>query len=85
MTALAIMPVTCLKGIAETINKRIRKNRLPGPLGRGGIVILLPDTPVDKAAVLAEELRESISKMDIPVWTELLPARSGRLLSGGYG
>jgi diguanylate cyclase (GGDEF)-like protein/PAS domain S-box-containing protein len=55
-----------LKGIAETINNRIRKIDCLARWGGEEFVILLPDTPVDKAAVLAEELRESISKMDIP-------------------
>ena len=55
-----------LKGIAETINNRIRKIDCLARWGGEEFVILLPDTPVDKAAVLAEELRESISKMNIP-------------------
>jgi diguanylate cyclase (GGDEF)-like protein/PAS domain S-box-containing protein len=55
-----------LKGIAETIKNRIRKIDCLARWGGEEFVILLPDTPVDKAAVLAEELRESISKMNIP-------------------
>jgi diguanylate cyclase (GGDEF)-like protein/PAS domain S-box-containing protein len=55
-----------LKSVAEVIKNRIRKIDCLARWGGEEFVILLPDTPVDKAAVLAEELRESISKMDIP-------------------
>lgn len=55
-----------LKSIAEFIKNRIRKIDCLARWGGEEFVILLPDTPVDKAAVLAEELRESISKMNIP-------------------
>jgi len=55
-----------IKSVAEVIKNRIRKIDCLARWGGEEFVILLPDTPVDKAAVLAEELRESISKMDVP-------------------
>jgi len=55
-----------LKSIAELIKNRIRKIDTLARWGGEEFVLLLPDTPVYKAAVLAEELRESISKMDVP-------------------
>ncbi len=55
-----------IKSVAEVIKNRIRKIDCLARWGGEEFVILLPDTPVDKAAVLAEELRESISKMNIP-------------------
>lgn len=55
-----------IKSVAEVIKNRIRKIDTLARWGGEEFVILLPDTPVDKAAVLAEELRESISKMDVP-------------------
>jgi diguanylate cyclase (GGDEF)-like protein len=55
-----------LKSMAEFIKNRIRKVDCLARWGGEEFVILLPDTPADKAAVLAEELRESLSRMDIP-------------------
>jgi diguanylate cyclase (GGDEF)-like protein/PAS domain S-box-containing protein len=54
-----------LKTIAEEINDRIRKIDCLARWGGEEFVIMLPGTPVDKAAILVEELRESISKMNI--------------------
>ena len=54
-----------LKSIAELIKNRIRKIDTLARWGGEEFVLLLPNTPVYKAAVLAEELRESISKMDV--------------------
>jgi len=55
-----------LKSITEIIKNRIRKTDTLARWGGEEFVILLPDTPVGNAARLAEELRESVSRMDIP-------------------
>jgi len=55
-----------LKNIAELIKNRIRKIDTLARWGGEEFVMLLPETTVNKAAVLAEELRESLSRMDIP-------------------
>lgn len=55
-----------LKSIAELIKNRIRKIDTLARWGGEEFVILLPDTTVKNAARLAEELRESLSQMDIP-------------------
>ncbi|MGB9846659.1 MAG: GGDEF domain-containing protein, partial [Desulfotomaculales bacterium] len=55
-----------LKSLVELINARIRKIDCLARWGGEEFVILLPDTPVDKAAGLADELRERLSRTDIP-------------------
>ncbi|MDI3535113.1 MAG: hypothetical protein PWQ82_1478 [Thermosediminibacterales bacterium] len=55
-----------LKSLVDMIKGRIRKTDCLARWGGEEFVILLPDTPVDKAAGLAEELREHLSLMDIP-------------------
>lgn len=55
-----------LKSIVELIKNRIRKIDTLARWGGEEFVILLPDTTVNKAAILAEELRESLRQMDIP-------------------
>jgi diguanylate cyclase (GGDEF)-like protein len=55
-----------LKSMAELIKNRIRKIDTLARWGGEEFVILLPDTTVKNAVRLAEELRESISRMDIP-------------------
>ncbi len=55
-----------LKSMAEMIKNRIRRIDTLARWGGEEFVILLPDTPVGNAVRLAEELRESLSQMDIP-------------------
>lgn len=55
-----------LKGLADTLKSRIRKIDFLARLGGEEFVILLVDTPVEKAAVLVEELRLRVSNMAIP-------------------
>jgi len=55
-----------LKSLVDMIKQRIRKTDCLARWGGEEFVILLPNTPVDKAAGLAEELRERLSRMDIP-------------------
>ena len=54
-----------LKSMAEMIKNRIRKIDTLARWGGEEFVLLLPDTPMENAARLAEELRESLSRMDI--------------------
>ncbi|MEW6622124.1 MAG: diguanylate cyclase [Bacillota bacterium] len=55
-----------LKSMTEMIKHRIRKIDTLARWGGEEFVILLPDTTVKNAACLAEELRESLSQMDMP-------------------
>jgi diguanylate cyclase (GGDEF)-like protein/PAS domain S-box-containing protein len=55
-----------LKSLVDLINGRIRKIDCLARWGGEEFVILLPNTPVDKAAGLAEELRGQLSSMDVP-------------------
>jgi len=55
-----------LKSLVEVISSRIRKIDTLGRWGGEEFVILLPDTTVKNAVCLAEELRKSLSHMDIP-------------------
>jgi diguanylate cyclase (GGDEF)-like protein len=55
-----------LKSMAELIKNRIRKIDTLARWGGEEFIILLLDTTVKNAACLAEELRESLSRMDIP-------------------
>lgn len=55
-----------LKNIVELIKNRIRKIDILARWGGEEFVILLLDTTIKNAVRLAEELRESLSRMDIP-------------------
>ncbi|WP_206707978.1 PAS domain S-box protein [Koleobacter methoxysyntrophicus] len=55
-----------LRNTAKLIKNRTRKIDTLARWGGEEFVILLPDTTVKNAARLAEELRESLSRMDIP-------------------
>lgn len=55
-----------LKSLVDMIKQRIRKIDCLARWGGEEFVILLPHTPVDKAAGLAEELRQRLSRMHIP-------------------
>ncbi|GAV24566.1 REC domain-containing diguanylate cyclase [Carboxydothermus islandicus] len=55
-----------LKSLVNLIKNRIRQTDCLARWGGEEFVILLPDTPVEKAAGLAEELREQLSMLEIP-------------------
>jgi len=55
-----------LKSMADHVRNRIRRTDTFARWGGEEFVILLPDTPPGKAAVLAESLRETISRMEVP-------------------
>lgn len=55
-----------LKSIADMIKDRIRKIDILARWGGEEFVVLLPDTTVEDATYLAEELRERLSDMKIP-------------------
>lgn len=55
-----------LKSVVSMINGRIRNVDCLARWGGEEFMILLADTPVDKARVLIEELRHGISKIRIP-------------------
>ncbi len=54
-----------LKSVADTVKKRIRKTDYFARWGGEEFIILLPETSLDDAVVLAEELRKQISKMEL--------------------
>ena len=54
-----------LKSFVDMVRQRIRKTDCLARWGGEEFVILLPNTPVDKAVGLAEELRKQLSCMDI--------------------
>jgi diguanylate cyclase (GGDEF)-like protein len=55
-----------LKSMVDMIKNRIRKIDTLARWGGEEFVILLPETAANKAAVVAEELRQHLSQMDIP-------------------
>ncbi|MCL6557421.1 MAG: sensor domain-containing diguanylate cyclase [Firmicutes bacterium] len=55
-----------LKSLVDDVKQRIRKIDYLARWGGEEFVILLPNTPVDKAAGLAEELRQKLSSINIP-------------------
>ncbi|QSZ27904.1 diguanylate cyclase [Aceticella autotrophica] len=55
-----------LKSLVNMIKQRIRKTDCIARWGGEEFLILLPNTPVDKGAYLAEELRKRLSRMVIP-------------------
>lgn len=56
-----------LKRVAETVKRRIRKTDYFARWGGEEFIILLPETSVNNAVKVAEELREHISSMKLPV------------------
>lgn len=55
-----------LKCVVKTIKERIRKADTLARWGGEEFIIFLPSTPVDKATILAETLRENISRITLP-------------------
>ena len=54
-----------LKSLVNLIRKRIRKTDTLARWGGEEFILLLPDTPEEKAVELAEELRNKLSSLDI--------------------
>jgi diguanylate cyclase (GGDEF)-like protein/PAS domain S-box-containing protein len=71
-----------LKSMTEMIKNRIRKIDTLARWGGEEFVILLPDTPANKGAALAEDLRESLSRYT-GCGQGHCQFRGCRLLSGG--
>lgn len=55
-----------LRRVAETVKRRIRKTDYFARWGGEEFIILLPETSVNNAVKVAEELREHISSMNLP-------------------
>nr|WP_307188799.1 sensor domain-containing diguanylate cyclase [Caldicellulosiruptor owensensis] len=55
------------KKVAETVKKRIRKTDCFARWGGEEFILLLPETSISNATKLAEELREHISNMNLPI------------------
>jgi diguanylate cyclase (GGDEF)-like protein len=57
----------CLKQIAQTIKKTLRRPRdFCARYGGEEFVIVLPDTPEEGAVRMAEEIRENVQKTKLP-------------------
>lgn len=55
-----------LRNLADMVKKRIRKTDILARWGGEEFIILLPETPGEAAASLAEELRRQLSSMTMP-------------------
>ena len=56
-----------IRAISATIKEQIRGSDFAGRYGGEEFIVLLPETPLKKAAVLAEKLRKSIEKLKVKV------------------
>lgn len=56
-----------LKMVSQTIKDRIRRIDCLARWGGEEFIILLPNTLIEGAAILAEDLRRTLSELDIPV------------------
>ncbi|MGB9662579.1 MAG: diguanylate cyclase [Moorellaceae bacterium] len=63
---LAALPVGVLKSVVAAFQARLRKTDCLARWGGEEFVILLPETALEGATVLAEELRRKLSEMEIP-------------------
>lgn len=61
-----IMGDEALRRVAKVVRERIRKLDVFGRWGGEEFVIVLPGTPVEKAAILAEDLRRNIADIVLP-------------------
>ncbi|KXG78729.1 putative diguanylate cyclase YdaM [Fervidicola ferrireducens] len=61
-----IMGDEALRRVAKVVRERIRKLDVFGRWGGEEFVIVLPGTPVEKAAILAEDLRSNIADIVLP-------------------
>ena len=57
--------IMVLKSVADRVKERIRKTDCFARLGGEEFIILLPETSIDDAFALAEELRKHISTMKL--------------------
>ncbi|MCH7574628.1 MAG: diguanylate cyclase [Candidatus Marinimicrobia bacterium] len=56
-----------IRAISATIKEQIRGSDFAGRYGGEEFIVLLPETPLKKATVLAEKLRKSIEKLKVKV------------------
>ena len=56
-----------IRAISATIKEQIRGSDFAGRYGGEEFIVLLPETPLKKASVLAEKLRKSIEKLKVKV------------------
>ncbi|MBA7589375.1 Diguanylate cyclase DgcM [subsurface metagenome] len=58
---------TVLKQVANALKANTRRSDFVGRFGGEEFLVLLPETPFDKALLLAEKLREKIATISIPI------------------
>ena len=56
-----------IRAMSATIREKIRGSDFAGRYGGEEFIVMLPETPLKKAAVLAEKVRESIEQLKIEV------------------
>ncbi len=61
-----------LREVAQTLKKQTRRSDFVGRYGGEEFLIILPETSLDKALVLAEKLRKQVSELIIPVDRQVL-------------
>ncbi|MBA7594547.1 MAG: diguanylate cyclase [Calditrichaeota bacterium] len=61
-----------LKEVAQTLKKQTRRSDFVGRYGGEEFLIILPETSLNKALVLAEKLRKQVSELTIPVDGQVL-------------
>ncbi len=61
-----------LKEVAQTLKEQTRRSDFVGRYGGEEFLIILPETSLDKALVLAEKLRRRVSELTFPVDGQVL-------------
>ena len=61
-----------LREVAQTLKKQTRRSDFVGRYGGEEFLIILPETSIEKALILAEKLRRQVSELTIPVDGQVL-------------
>ncbi len=61
-----------LKGIARTLQEQTRRSDFVGRYGGEEFLVILPETSLDKALILAEKLRKQVAELVIPADGQVL-------------
>lgn len=61
-----------LREVAQTLKKQTRRSDFVGRYGGEEFLIILPETSMEKALILAEKLRKQVSELTIPVDGQIL-------------
>ncbi len=61
-----------LREVAQTLKKQTRRSDFVGRYGGEEFLIILPETSIEKALILAEKLRKQVSELTFPVGGQVL-------------